>query len=115
VSRRRIQLPLEPVEGSHLLREPFLQPFAVELQVPADDHRVVRAQDRLELHRRHALLAERFAPGWVAMALFYSSFALLSLICVRWLARREASRDADAEDNSGSRLANGATFGPAAQ
>ncbi|CDY74076.1 Permeases of the major facilitator superfamily [Caballeronia glathei] len=61
------------------------------------------------------LLAERFAPGWVAMALFYSSFALLSLICVRWLARREASRDADAEDNSGSRLANGATFGPAAQ
>jgi hypothetical protein len=27
------------------------------------------------------------------MALFYSSFALLSLVCVRWLARREAAGD----------------------
>jgi MFS family permease len=39
------------------------------------------------------VLAERYSPSWVPMALFYSSFALLSLICVRWLARREAAGD----------------------
>ncbi|MBC8640100.1 MHS family MFS transporter [Caballeronia sp. EK] len=39
------------------------------------------------------VLAERYSPSWVPMALFYSSFALLSLVCVRWLARREAAGD----------------------
>ncbi|WP_321792269.1 MFS transporter [Caballeronia sp. J97] len=41
------------------------------------------------------MLAERYSPGWVPMALFYSTFALLSLVCVRWLARREAAGDVE--------------------
>jgi hypothetical protein len=61
VIRRRIELPLEPLEGSHLLREPFFESFAVEFQVPADDHRILSPLDRLELRRRHALLAAHLA------------------------------------------------------
>ena len=57
-------------------------------QVPSNAHTV---------GSRATMLAERYSPGWTPMALFYSAFALLSLICVRWLARRVASGELEEE------------------
>lgn len=38
-----------------------------------------------------AVLADRFFPQWWPMAVFYAGFAVLSLVCVVWIGRRQPS------------------------
>ena len=52
------QDPFQALERPHLIGEPLLQPFSMQLHVPMNDHGLVGGDDGVDLVRRHVEIAE---------------------------------------------------------